>query len=76
MLSGNLFQGLMTSHMGVMAALEALRDAQVDPMDVDLLIWNGAQHKDYPCWLAGLKVADVIGARRAWSFDMRPCAVR
>ena len=59
-----------TSRMGVMAALEALNDAKVDPMDVDLLIWNGAQHKDYPCWLAGLKVADVIGARRAWSFDM------
>jgi 3-oxoacyl-[acyl-carrier-protein] synthase-3 len=37
---------------------------------VDLVIWCGAQHKDYPCWLAGLYVADRIGAKQAWSFDM------
>ena len=34
------------------------------------MIWCGAQHKDYPCWLAGLYVADQIGAKNAWSFDM------
>ena len=34
------------------------------------MIWNGAQHKDYPNWLAGLKVADALGASKAWSFDM------
>jgi 3-oxoacyl-[acyl-carrier-protein] synthase III len=34
------------------------------------VVWCGAQHKDYPCWLAGLYVADQVGARGAWSFDM------
>jgi 3-oxoacyl-[acyl-carrier-protein] synthase-3 len=56
--------------MGKIAAERALKQAGVDPKDVQLLIWNGAQHKDYPCWLAGLKVCHEIGAVNAWSFDM------
>jgi len=59
-----------TSSMGIRAARKALENSGTHPKDVDLIIWNGAQHKDYPCWLAGLKVADEIGATNAWSFDM------
>ncbi len=59
-----------TSYMGLKAAERALDQAGVDAKDIDLVIWNGAQHKDYPCWLAGLKVADELGAVNAWSFDM------
>jgi len=59
-----------TSFMGTRAAEKALASGNVDPKDLDLIIWCGAQHKDYPCWLAGLKVADSIGAVNAWSFDM------
>ncbi len=59
-----------TSYMGYMAAKEALAEAGIEPDQVDLLIWCGAQHKDYPCWLAGLNVAHRLGANRAWSFDM------
>lgn len=59
-----------TSYMGLEAAKEALEEAKVDPKDIDLIIWNGAQHKDYPSWLAGLKIADELGATNAWSFDM------
>ena len=47
-----------------------LHDAGIPGSEIDLVIWCGAQHKDYPCWLAGLYVADQIGARGAWSFDM------
>jgi len=59
-----------TSYMGLKAAEAALADAQITPEDIDLIIWCGAQHKDYPCWLAGLSVAQNLGATRAWSFDM------
>ncbi|SLM17511.1 Beta-ketoacyl-acyl-carrier-protein synthase III [uncultured spirochete] len=59
-----------TSYMGMMAAKAALDDADIKAEDIDLLIWCGAQHKDYPCWLAGLYVANQLGATRAWSFDM------
>lgn len=58
-----------TSFMGIQAAKDAIKDAGIDPKEIDLVIWNGAQHKDYPCWLASLKVAYEIGATNAWGFD-------
>ena len=40
-----------TADMGYKAARKALEEAGVAAADVDLVIWCGAQHKDYPCWL-------------------------
>lgn len=62
--------GESTADMGYEASLLALADAGIDAKEIDLVIWCGAQHKDYLCWLAGLNIADRIGAIRAWSFDM------
>jgi len=62
--------GETTAFMGVAAARKALAAAGIEGGEVDLVIWCGAQHKDYPCWLAGLYVANQIGAKNAWSFDM------
>jgi 3-oxoacyl-[acyl-carrier-protein] synthase-3 len=63
-------EGDTTSYMGIMAAREAIKNAGIDPSDIDVVIWNGAQHKDYPCWLACTKVAHEINATKAWAFDM------
>lgn len=62
--------GETTAMMGLAAARKGLDGAGVRGEEVDLVVWCGAQHKDYPCWLAGLYVADQLGARKAWSFDM------
>lgn len=62
--------GETTAFMGLAAARKALAGAGVEGSQVDLVIWCGAQHKDYPCWLAGLYVANQLGAKNAWSFDM------
>jgi 3-oxoacyl-[acyl-carrier-protein] synthase-3 len=59
-----------TAIMGLKAARAALADAGIAGQTLDLVIWCGAQHKDYPCWLAGLYVANELGANDAWSFDM------
>ena len=59
-----------TAFMGLAAARKALDSAGITGEAVDLVIWCGAQHQDYPCWLAGLYVSNQIGAKRAWSFDM------
>lgn len=59
-----------TSYMGIKAAEQAVKEAKINSNEIDLVIWNGAQHKDYPCWLASLKVAHEIGANKAWGFDM------
>jgi len=62
--------GETTAFMGLAAAHKALASAGIEGGAVDLVIWCGAQHKDYPCWLAGLYVANQLGAKNAWSFDM------
>src|ERR1035438_6112548 len=49
-----------TAFMGLAAARKALASAGIEGSAVDLVIWCGAQCKDYPCWLAGLYVADKI----------------
>ncbi|MCL4407111.1 MAG: 3-oxoacyl-ACP synthase [Thermotogae bacterium] len=59
-----------TGSMGVKAAIQAMKMANCDASEIDVVIWNGSQHKDYPIWLAGTYVAEKIGANRAWSFDM------
>jgi len=59
-----------TAFMGLESAKTALAMAGIEGRDVDLVLWCGAQHKDYPCWLASLYVADKLGARSAWGFDM------
>lgn len=59
-----------TAEMGLIAARRAIESAGIDPMEIDLVVWFGAQHKDYPCWLASLKIAHELGAGNAWGFDM------
>ncbi|MFA6508244.1 MAG: hypothetical protein WCT14_19225, partial [Treponemataceae bacterium] len=59
-----------TAVMGIKAARSALAEAGIEAGELDLVLWCGAQHKEYPCWLAGLYVANEIGAVNAWSFDM------
>ncbi len=56
--------------MGIAAARGAIEMAGISADEIDVVIWNGGQHKDYLNWLAGLHVAREIGASRAWSFDM------
>lgn len=59
-----------TAFLGLEAARKAIAKAGIDAAEIDIVIWNGGQHKDYPCWLAGLKIAEDIGAVNAWAFDM------
>ncbi len=57
-------------YMAIEAAKKALEKAGMGAEELDCVIYNGGQHKDYICWLAGLKIADELGAVNAWSFDM------
>ncbi|MFP4209618.1 MAG: 3-oxoacyl-ACP synthase [Alkalispirochaeta sp.] len=59
-----------TSAMAIAASRRAIEMAGIDPREIDVLIYNGGQHKDYLNWLAGLKIAHELGAENAWSFDM------
>ncbi|CAM2865382.1 3-oxoacyl-ACP synthase [Paenibacillus sediminis] len=59
-----------TCEMGIRAAREALRKANFDPLDIDLVIYIGEEHKEYPVWTAALKLQEEIGAKNAWGFDV------
>lgn len=59
-----------TCEMGIRAACEAIRKAQIDPKDIDLVIYIGEEHKEYPLWTAGIKLQQEVGAVNAWAFDV------
>ena len=59
-----------TVAMGVWAAQEALRKGNVDPKKIDLIIYIGEEHKEYPLWTAAIKIQEEIGAYHAWGFDI------
>ncbi|WP_087974659.1 3-oxoacyl-ACP synthase [Oceanobacillus rekensis] len=58
-----------TAYMGVLAAKRAIEKAGIDPKVIDLVIYIGEEHKEYPLWTAGIKLQHEIGAVHAWSFD-------
>lgn len=55
--------------MGVRAARKAIAKAGVDPKEIDLVIYIGEEHKEYPVWTAALKLQHEVGAVNAWAFD-------
>ena len=56
--------------MGLTAAQRALSAAGVDPMRVDQVVSIVEEHKEYPVWTAGIKLAHDAGARRAYAYDV------
>lgn len=59
-----------TCAMGIQAARRAIEKAGIDPKDIDVVIYVGEEHKEYPLWTAGIKLQEEIGAYRAWAFDV------
>ncbi len=59
-----------TCEMGIIAAREAINKAKISPLDIDLIIYIGEEHKEYPLWTAAIKMQQEIGAVNAWGFDV------
>lgn len=59
-----------TAQMGVWAARNALKKGNIDPKDIDLIIYIGEEHKEYPLWTAGIYLQQEVGATNAWAFDV------
>ncbi|MFK9089872.1 3-oxoacyl-ACP synthase [Bacillus salipaludis] len=59
-----------TCEMGIIAAKKAIEKAGIDPLDIDLVIYIGEEHKEYPLWTAGIKLQEEVGALNAWAFDV------
>jgi 3-oxoacyl-[acyl-carrier-protein] synthase III len=59
-----------TCEMGIIAAKQAIKKAGIDPMEIDVVIYIGEEHKEYPLWTAGIKLQEAVGALNAWAFDV------
>ncbi len=60
-----------TQEMGVKAALDALKNAQLDPLEIDLILCIGEEWKEYPLTTSGIYIQEKIGAHRAWAIDIQ-----
>lgn len=58
-----------TCEMGIKAAKKAIDRAGIDPLEIDLIIYIGEEHKEYPLWTSGIKLQEAVGAKNAWAFD-------
>lgn len=59
-----------TVMMGIRAAEKALAKGNIDPKTIDLVIYIGEEHKEYPLWTAAIKMQEELGAYHAWGFDV------
>jgi 3-oxoacyl-[acyl-carrier-protein] synthase-3 len=59
-----------TCEMGIIAAKQAIERAGIDPLEIDVVIYIGEEHKEYPLWTAGIKLQEAVGALNAWAFDV------
>ena len=59
-----------TQEMGALAALDALKNTGVDPLDIDVVICVGEEWKEYPLTTSALYIQDRIGATNAWGIDV------
>lgn len=60
-----------TVQMGIWAAKDAIQQARIQPSEIDVIIYIGEEHKEYPVWTAGIKIQEEIGATNAWAFDVQ-----
>jgi 3-oxoacyl-[acyl-carrier-protein] synthase-3 len=58
------------SQIAARAARQALDAAGLAPADVDLIIYHGSEYKDYFVWSAAAKIQHLIGATRAWAYEI------
>lgn len=58
------------THMASAAARQALIMSGVDPVQVNLVISHGSEHKDHLVWNAASKIMHNVGADNAYAFEM------
>ncbi len=59
-----------TQEMGALAALDAIKNTGVDPLDIDVIIGIGEEWKEYPLTTSALYIQDRVGALNAWGIDV------
>lgn len=60
-----------TVQMGIWAAQDAIKKANIEPKSIDVVMYIGEEHKEYPLWTASIKMQEELGAVNAWAFDVQ-----
>ena len=55
--------------MSVKAAEAALADAEVDPAELDIVVYHGSEYKDHVVWSAAAAITDRLGATNAYATE-------
>lgn len=59
-----------TQEMGALAALDAIKNTGIDPLDIDVILCIGEEWKEFPLTTSALYIQDQIGAKNAWGIDL------
>lgn len=60
-----------TQEMGALAAIEAVKDAGIDPSEIDVIVCFGEEWKEYPLTTSALYIQDRVKAVNAWGIDVQ-----
>ena len=60
-----------TQEMGALAALDALKNTGINPLDIDVILSVTEEWKEYPLTTSALYIQDRIGATNAWGIDVQ-----
>ena len=60
-----------TQEMGALAALDCLKNSEVKPEEIDVILCFGEEWKEYPLTTSALYIQDRIGAINAWGIDVQ-----
>jgi len=60
-----------TQEMGALAALDAIKNTGINPLDIDVILCVGEEWKEYPLTTSALYIQDRIGAINAWGIDVQ-----
>lgn len=60
-----------TQEMGYRAAKNLIKDYNVDPLSIDMIICIGEEWKEYPLTTSAIYIQEKIGAYNAFAFDIQ-----
>lgn len=60
-----------TQEMGAKAAMEALKDGNINPLEVDVILSISGEWKEYPLTTSACYIAERAGMKNAWGIDLQ-----
>lgn len=56
--------------MATKASKKLLQRNNIDPNDIDMILFSGETYCEYVCWTAAIKIQNELGADKAYAWDL------